>query len=154
MAGGLESIMQGVITQGTALQSRVRQTSQDIIADAYEQYSGSSSARIANNKIDLSENIVDDYTFGSSLLDNEDNVSSNTVSQSTSEGISVSHELEHHRDDDDDDCCGRGWQRDDHPGRGRARGRDHCDDNKDKHCNDDRDKHCDNDGRGRGHHCD
>jgi len=122
MAGGLESIMQGVITQGTALQSKVRQTSQDIIADAYEQYSGSS------------------------LLDNEENVSSNTVSQSTSEDTSVSHELEHHRDDDDDDCCGRGWQRDDHPGRGRARGRDHCDDNKDKHC--------DNDGRGRRHHCD
>jgi hypothetical protein len=151
MSGGLESIMQGVITQGTALQSKVRQTSQDIIADAYEQYTGSSSARIANSQIELSENVVDQFSFGSSLFEDSNQTVSNTVNSSVYEenAADTDHVENDDHDDDEHDCCHhRGWERDDHPGRGRAVGRDHG--------NDDTDKHCDNDGKEKGkkHHCD
>ncbi len=135
MAGGLESIMQGVITQGTALQSKVRQTSQDIIADAYEQYSGSSSARIANNKIDLSENTVDDYTLGSSLLEEEYSPDVINITESDLTDDVEAENYHNQEEDDDDDCCHQGWQRDDHRGHGKARGRDKDQCEEDDHSN-------------------
>lgn len=69
MAGDFNNIIQGVLTQGTALQNQIHQTAQDITTGAYNTYTDSLSARIAAAKIQTSQDLTN--TTNTDLLLNE-----------------------------------------------------------------------------------
>ena len=110
MAGDFNSIIQGVVTQGTALNSQVHQTAQDITASAYDTYTDSLSARIAAAKIQASQDLI--------------NTSEEAFTQTNPSDI---HHDNHVHDDDDD----KHQNKNSH-----GHGRHHCqgrDDNHDRH---------------------
>jgi hypothetical protein len=110
MAGDFNSIIQGVVTQGTALQNQVHQTAQDITTGAYNTYTDSLSARIAAAKIQASQDLT--------------NTTGEAFTQTNPSDI---HHDNHVHDDDDDKHHNKNSHDND---RHHCRGRD---DNHDKH---------------------
>ncbi len=137
MAGDFDSIIQGVVAQGTALSTMVRQTAQDITASAYDTYTDSLAARIATAKIQASQDLTN--TDNTSFLDEAPpttTVSPNITTEGTTLTQSDSNNIDNHNDDDDDDDDNdhghkhHGWGRhddDDHRGWGRHGDDDHHD---------------------------
>lgn len=143
MAGDFNSIIQGVVTQGTALQNQVHQTAQDITTGAYNTYTDSLSARIATAKIQASQDLTN--TDNASLLDESSSAITASPNVTTAKISTQTNSSDIHHDNHDDKHESKnrhdhgrhhGWDRHDkdshhgwreHGNNDHNRGRDHDD---------------------------
>lgn len=112
MAGDFNSIIQGVVTQGTALQNQVHQTAQDITASAYETHTDSLSARIAAAKIQASQDLTN--TDNTSVLDEASSATTSSPNVTKAEASTQTNFVNIHHDHCDDDDKYQNEDRHDH----------------------------------------
>lgn len=128
MAGDFNSIIQGVVTQGTALQNQVHQTAQDITTSAYDTYTDSLSARIAAAKMQASQDLTN--TDNISLVGESSSATTSSPDVTKAEASTQTNFVNIHHDHCDDDDKYQNEDRHDH---GRHRGWDKNDTHNEHH---------------------